>query len=448
MRLTRWLAHPARVIPAVYLAGIAVGTGLLMLPAATADGEKSAPLIHAAFTAVSALCITGLTTVDTATFWSPLGQFFIMALIQVGGFGIVTLASLLTLVATGRISLQGSLIAGEELRTGFGSVMRVPKLIATVMLSAEAVTAAVLTLAFRRHTDGWGSAVWHGIFHSVSAFNNAGFALYSDNLIGFVGDPAIIITICAAIIVGGLGFPVLMEVGRRLFRRERRTARWSAHTRLTILGTISLLVLGAVVFAVAEWNNPRTLGAMPLDHRALAVLAGTVFPRTAGFNHIDYGAASETTIGLYYMLMFIGGGSAGTAGGIKVGTVGIILATVAAELRGENQVVVGSRAIPPAVQRAALAVVILGATVVGLATSFIVVDDRFTLQQVLFETLSAFGTVGLTTGITPLLRPESMVVLMLLMYLGRVGTVSVAAALALRTRHRHYVLPEEQPIVG
>lgn len=448
MRFTRWLSHPVRVLPAVYLVGIAVGTGLLMLPAATADGERPAPLIHAAFTAVSALCITGLTTVDTATFWSPFGQFVIMALIQVGGFGIVTLASLLTLVATGRISLQGSLLAGQELRTGVGAVTRVPKLIALAMLAAEAITAAFLTFAFRPHTDGWAQAAWHGVFHAVSAFNNAGFALFSDNLMGFVGDPAVILPICAAIIVGGLGFPVLFEVGRRLFRRERGTARWSAHTRLTVVGTVGLLLLGAAVFAVAEWNNPRTLGSLPLDDRALAVLAGAVFPRTAGFNHIDYGDASETTIGLYYVLMFIGGGSAGTAGGIKVGTVGIILATVAAELRGEGQVVVGSRAIPAGAQRAALAVVILGATVVGLATSFIVVDERFTLQQVLFETLSAFGTVGLTTGITPQLRPESLVVLMLLMYLGRVGTVSVAAALALRTRHRHYVLPEEQPIVG
>ena len=447
MRLTRWLGHPARVVPSVYLLAIVLGTGLLMLPAAAATGE-SAPLLHASFTAVSAICITGLTTVDTATFWSPFGQFIIMALIQVGGFGIVTLASLLTLLATGRISLQGSLMAGQELRTGFGGVLRIPKMIAAVMLTAEAVTAAVLTFSFRPYTESWASAAWQGAFHAISAFNNAGFALYSDNLMSFVGDPAIIIPICVAVVVGGLGFPVLFEVGRRLLRRDRGSTGWSVNTRLTIAGTLSLLILGATVFALAEWTNPRTLGAMPLDDRALAVLAGAVFPRTAGFNHIDYGAATETTHGLYYLLMFVGGGSAGTAGGIKVGTIGIILATVVAELRGESQVVVGHRAIPAAVQRAALSVVILGAGVVALATLFILVADRFTLQQVLFETISAFGTVGLTTGITPHLRPESAVVLMLLMYLGRVGTVSVAAALALRISHRHYVLPEEQPIVG
>ena len=447
MRLTRWLGHPARVVPSVYLFAIVLGTGLLMLPSATATGD-SAPLIHASFTAVSAICITGLTTVDTATFWSPFGQFIIMALIQVGGFGIVTLASLLTLLATGRISLQGSLLAGQELRTGFGGVLRIPKMIAAVMLTAEAVTAAVLTVSFRPYTESWASAAWQGIFHAISAFNNAGFALYSDNLMRFVGDPAIIVPICVAVVVGGLGFPVLLEVGRRIFRRGNRALGWSTHTRLTVAGTVSLLLLGALVFGIAEWNNPRTIGSMPFDDRALAVLAGAVFPRTAGFNSIDYGQASETTLGLYYLLMFVGGGSAGTAGGIKIGTIGIILATVVAELRGENQVVVGHRAIPASVQRAALAVVMLGSVVVAVATLFIVVDDRFTLQQVLFETISAFGTVGVSTGITPHLRPESLVVLMLLMDLGRVGTVSVAAALALRTHHRHYVLPEEQPIVG
>ncbi|MCC2594344.1 TrkH family potassium uptake protein [Tessaracoccus sp. OS52] len=447
MRLTRWLGHPARVVPVVYLIGITVGTLLLMLPQATTSGE-SAPLLQAAFTAVSAVCITGLTTVDTATFWSPVGQFIIMALIQVGGFGIVALASLLTMVVTGRISLQGAMVAGQELRTGFGSVLRVPRMIAAVMLSAEAVTAVVLTLGFRPHTDSWASAVWQGAFHAVSAFNNAGFALYSDNLMSFVGEPGIIVPICVAVVLGGLGFPVLLEVGRRLLRRAPSNSGWSTQTRLTVAGTVSLLVLGAVVFGLAEWNNPNTIGNMSVQDRSLAVLAGAVFPRTAGFNSIDYGGASESTLGLYYVLMFIGGGSAGTAGGVKVGTIGIILATVVAELRGENQVVVGPRAIPATVQRAALAVVILGSAAVAVATYVIVATENFTLQQVLFETISAFGTVGLTTGITPRLKPESLVILMLLMYLGRVGTVSVAAALALRARHRRYVLPEEQPIVG
>lgn len=446
MQIRRWLGHPARVIPAVYLAGIAAGTGLLMLPVSTAT-QQSPRFIDAAFTSVSAICITGLITVDTPTYWSGFGQFVILALIQVGGFGIVTLATLLTLVATGRVSLRGSLVAGQELhQSSLSDVLRLPRRIAAVMFGAEAITAAALTVAFRPHADSWAQSAWYGVFHAVSAFNNAGFALFSDNLIGFVGDWAIIVPICVAVVVGGIGFPVLLEVGRGWVSRGRSS--WSAHTRLTVYGTAGLLVVGMLVFAAAEWTNPQTLGQLPIGDRILASVAGGVFPRTAGFNSIDYGVANESTIGLYYLLMFVGGGSAGTAGGIKVGTIGIILATVAAELRGENQVVVAHRAIPATIQRSALAVVMLGLGTVALATAFILVDERFTLQQVLFETVSAFGTVGLSTGITPQLHSESLVVLMLLMYLGRVGTISVATALAVRARHRHYLLPEEQSIVG
>ncbi len=424
---------------------MAVGSVLLMLPAAS--NRQATSLVDAAFTSVSAICITGLTTVDTQTHWSPFGQFVIMVLVQVGGFGIVTLASFLTLIATGRISLQGSLLAGKELQQrNLTDVLRVPARIGAVMLAAESVTAVALTLGFRRHTDDWGLAAWYGVFHAVSSFNNAGFALFSDNLIGLAGDPGIIVPICLAVIVGGIGFPVLFELADR--RRPRGPAHWSAHTRLTVYGSLILLGLGILAFGLFEWNNPRTIGALPLGDKLLAALAGGVFPRTAGFNSIDYGAASESTLGLSYVLMFIGGGSAGTAGGVKVGTIGIVIATVLAELRGEDQVVVAHRSVPTMVQRSALAIVLLGMLAVGLGTALIVAFERFSLQQVLFETISAFGTVGQTTGITPHLRPESLVVLMVLMYVGRVGTISVATALAVRARHRHYRLPEEQPIVG
>lgn len=430
----------------MYLAAIMVGTALLMLPVATVT-RRSAEFVDAAFTAVSAICITGLVTVDTSTYWSSFGQVVILLLIQVGGFGIVTLATILTLLATGHLSLHGSLLASQELhQQGLSDALRLPARIAAVMAGAEMLTATVLTLGFRPHTDSWGMAVWYGVFHAISAFNNAGFALFSDNLIGFVGDPAVILPICVAVVVGGLGFPVLFEVSRR-WRHQGRWA-WSAHTRLTVYGTVTLLVGGTLIFALAEWNNPLTLGPMPLGDRLLASLAGGVFPRTAGFNSIDYGVADESTLELYSVLMFIGGGSAGTAGGIKVGTIGIILATVMAELRGEEQVIVAHRALPTAVQRAALTVLTLGIGTVTSATAVIVALEQFSLQQVLFETVSAFGTVGLSMGITADLHPASLVVLMLLMYLGRVGTVSAATALAVRARHRRYLLPEEQPIVG
>ncbi len=443
--LIRWLSHPARVIPAAYLGAIVVGTVLLLLPVSTSSGS-SAPLIHASFTAVSALCITGLTTVDTATFWSPFGQVVIMLLIQVGGYGIVTLATGLTLVATGRVSLHGSLIAGRELRQqSLMASVRLPGRIAAVMFSMEALIALVLTVGFRPRAESWGEAAWWGVFHAISAFNNAGFALFSDNLMGFVGNAAVIVPICVAIVVGGIGFPVISEVGSR---RRWRPEHWSANTRLTVLGTLSLLVVGAVVFGFAEWSNPATLGPLSASEKMVGILGGSVFPRTAGFNAVDYGTVTQATIAIYLILMFVGGGSAGTAGGVKVGTVGILLATIRAEMRGDDQVVVAYRAIPSSVQRSALTVIGLAVLTLALATSYIVFVEPYTVEQVVFETISAFGTVGLSMGITARLREDSLVVLMLLMYLGRVGTISAATALALRNRPRHYRLPEEHPIVG
>lgn len=215
-----------------------------------------------------------------------------------------------------------------------------------------------------------------------------------------------------------------------------------------MVGTIVLLVLGAVVFGLAEWTNPMTLGPMQLHEKLLATLTGSVFPRTAGFNAVDYAHITDSTVGLYYVLMFIGGGSAGTAGGIKIGTLGIIVATVLAEIRGERQVVVAHRAISAGVQRSALTMVVLSSVAVATATVVMLVVEHFTLQELLFEAISAFGTVGLSMGITAKLRPPSLVALMMLMYLGRVGIVSAATAFAVNAHHRRFVLPEEQVIVG
>jgi trk system potassium uptake protein TrkH len=216
------IGHPARIVPLAFLAAITIGTVLLSLPMST-PGPTRPPVLTAAFTSVSAVCVTGLTTVDTATYWSPFGQTVIMGLIQVGGFGIMTLATLLGLLVGGKLRLRSSLVAQAETHTlNIGDVRHVVRRVALTMLAFEAVFAAVLAVRFRaRYDDTWSDAVWHGIFHSVSAFNNAGFALYSDNLIGFVDDAWVMFPICAAVIAGGIGFPVLFEL-----RRRWRTPRW------------------------------------------------------------------------------------------------------------------------------------------------------------------------------------------------------------------------------
>lgn len=446
MAVLRQANNPARVIAVAYLAATIIGTLLLMLPAATNPGQET-DLLTASFHAVSALCITGLSTVDTPKHWSFFGQAVILALIQLGGFGIVALATTLAAVVTGRIGLSSSVAAGSEMHArSVGDAWRLPRKIAVGMLASELVIAVLLTLRFRSYTDNWAEATWSGVFHAVSSFNNAGFSLYSTNLMGFVDDPFIILPICVAIVAGGLGFPVYFELWSR--RRWRRPSGWSVHARITVWGTITLLLAGTALFALFEWNNPATLGELSIGGKILGSLGGGVFPRTAGFNSIDYAVVSEQSIALNYLLMFIGGGSAGTAGGIKVGTFFILFAAIRAEIAGETQTTLAHRSIAHETLRQALTVVLLGVTAVGVAAAILLFDTRFTLSEVLFECISAFGTVGLTMNLTARLPPESLIVLMVLMFLGRVGTISVAAALAKRHKHRRYRLPEERPLVG
>ena len=437
--------HPAQMVPLAFLAAVAVGTVLLYLPMAT-PGPQRPPLLAAAFTSVSAVCVTGLTTVDTATFWSPFGQVVIMALIQVGGFGIMTLATLLSILLGGRVGLRSSLVAQTETHAlNLGDVAQVVRRVAVTMLAFEAVFAVVLTLRFRvAYDDEWGTALWHGVFHAVSAFNNAGFALYSDNLIGFVDDAWIVLPICVAVIAGGIGFPVLFELRRRWCSPRM----WTAHTRITVYGSALLLVLGTVAFTALEWSNPGTLGPLSWPGKLIGGITGGVVPRTAGFNSVDYGQVTPETLAVNYVLMFVGGGSAGTAGGIKVTTFFLLAFVIWSEIRGEPDTTVAHRSISAGTLRQALTVALLAIGVIAVGTMVILVVTDHTLDVVLFEAISAFSTVGLSTGITPQLPPAAQLTLMVLMFVGRVGTITVASALAMKTRHRHYHLPEERPIVG
>ena len=437
--------HPGRIVPVLFSLFLTIGTILLCLPISrTADEPPN--VLAAAFTAVSASCVTGLAVVDTATYWSTFGQFVIMLLIQVGGFGIMTMATLLAILAGGRLGLSTKLVAQSESHaSSMGNVKAILRTIGTTVVLTEAFVALVLAARFYfGYGHSFGSALWQGLFHSVSAFNNAGFALYSDNLMGFNQDIWIIGPICAAIVAGGLGFPVFYE----LYRRWRVPDKWTVHAKVTILGYFSLLFAGCVGFAAFEWNNDGTIGQMSLWGKFVNSLIGGITPRTAGFNAIDYGKATHETLALDDALMFIGGGSAGTAGGIKVGTFILLAFVIWGEIRGEQDVVVGNRQIPRELLRQAVTVVLLAIGVVALGTMALLVLTDHSLDLIAFEAISAFGTVGLSTGITPTLPGAAQLVLMGLMYVGRIGTVTAATALALNTKHRHYRLPEERPIIG
>jgi potassium uptake TrkH family protein len=422
-----------------------VGTVLLSLPVAK-TGPGAAPLLTALFTATSAVCVTGLSTVDTATYWSPFGQTVILALFQVGGFGVMSLGALLGLLVYRRLRLSTRLVAQAETRTlALGEVRSVLWRIGLTVVMFEAVTTIVLSARFwLRYGMHPTTAVWHGLFHSVSAFNNAGFSLNTDSLMGYVADPWVNLPLMLAITIGGLGFPVLLELRRRLTEPRR----WSTHTRITVWGSAILTVGGTVAVLALEWHNPATLGQLDTPAKLLAALFQSVTARTAGFNTLDIGALEPGSLAVLDGLMFIGGGSAGTAGGIKVTTFFLLGFVIWSELRGAPDVNVHRRRLGAGPQRQALTVALLGVAYVGLSTLTLVVLTGYSLDRVLFEAVSAFATVGLSTGITPELDATPQLVLITLMYVGRVGPMTVGAALALRSRRQLYRLPEARPIVG
>jgi len=439
----RLLSHPARLLPVAFLAVVVAGTLLLTLPVSRTN-ESGTPGMTAAFTSVGALT-GGLPIVDTGTYWTPFGQLVILLLIQIGGFGIMTLATSLALLVNHRLGLRTTLVAQAETSVNLGDVRHIVRRIVMMTLVIEAVTALVLTLRYwLGYDDPFGRALWHGVFHSVSAFNNAGFSLDSTSLMGFAGDAWVIVPICVAAILGGLGFPVLVE----LMRRARRPREWTVHTRLTVYGSAVLLVFGALMFLGFEWSNDATIGQFGPGGKLLAALAGTVMPRTAGFNSVDYGSVQPETLAVTDGLMFIGGGSASTAGGIKVSTFFLLAFVIWAEVRGERDVNVGPRRISSATQRQALTVALLSLGVIAVGTTILLPLTDRAFDAVVFESISAFSTVGLTTGITPDLSNSAQVVVMVLMFIGRVGPITAASALALRSRRRLYQLPEERPIVG
>lgn len=443
--MPRALLHPARLVAVSFAAAILVGSLLLMLPSAT-EGPGGASFLTAAFTSTSAICVTGLIVVDTPTYWSHFGQVVILALIQIGGFGIMTLGSMLALLVARRLGIRGRLLAQTE--TGalqLGDVRRIVLGVLGFTVLFEVVAAVVLALRLGISYDyPAGSAIYRGAFHAVSAFNNAGFALWSDSITGFVTDGWICLPIAFAVIAGGLGFPVWLELRRGLARPRS----WSLHTKLTVLMTLTLLAAGFGAVLGFEWEGAGTLAPLDVPGKLLASFFQGVMPRTAGFNSLDYGAMEDETLLVTDALMFAGAGSASTAGGIKVTTLALLALVVWAEIRGEPEVNAFGRRIPGHAQRQALAVALIALAAVALCTLVLVAVSPATVSASVFEAVSAFGTVGLSTGITGDLPSSGKVALIVLMFLGRVGPHALGTALALRERERRFRYAEERPIIG
>ncbi|MFC0526549.1 TrkH family potassium uptake protein [Phytohabitans kaempferiae] len=445
--MRRTLQHPARIVPLAFLGAIALGTVLLMLPVSR-EGAGAPSFMTALFTSASAICTTGMSPVDAATYWSDFGHVMIALLTQVGGYGIATMATLLGLLVSQRLGLRSRLMTRVETSSSLalGDIRGVLVLAAVVMFASEAVIATILALRLWLTYDvPLGSAIWEGSFNAIQAFNNSGFSLRSDGLFGFVGDWWICVPLTLGVIVGGIGVPVLYEI----LRQTRRPSAWSTHTRLTVWGSLALLVVGFGAVLAFEWGNPGTLGPLGVVEKVLAAFVQGTIPRSGGFNTVSYGAMDADTSAIITGLMFIGGGSASTAGGIKVTTFFLLAYVIWNEVRGERDVVVGRRRIAESTQRQATTVALLGvATVASGTLVLLALSPSATLDKALFEVASAFSTAGLTTGLTATLDTPGQLALIVLMFIGRVGPIAVAAALALNTRHRLYRYPEERPIVG
>lgn len=445
------IRNPAQLVVGAFSAFILFGTALLWLPI-SADGPGHVGLEDALFTSTSAVTVTGLASIDISRF-SIFGELVIMILIQIGGFGIMTIGSVLAIVASHRVGLRQRMLAQAEIgAVDMGDLRRLILAIAKITIAVESVLAVILFLRFWQggYEDGPIASAYSGIFHSISAFNNAGFSLYSDSLARFVTDPVVVLSVSLGFIVGGFGFPILVEFWRRAaqLRKDSRRSHWTLHTKITLLATGALLVFGPLVVMTFEWTNPATLGPLDTVDKVLTGWFQGVTPRTAGFNTIDIGSMNEPTLLVITTLMFIGAGPASTAGGIKVTTFAVLGFVLWSEVRGNTDMNVFRRRLPANLIRQALTIALLAIGLVVGATLVMMSVEDLPLTPALFEITSAFGTVGLSTGVTGGLGLSGHLLLVVVMLAGRVGPVTFVTALALRERIPAYRYPEERPIIG
>lgn len=443
-RITGTFRTPAQLVLSAFVGLITVGTLLLRLPIAVDAGVAHPGWLHSLFWSTSATTVTGLGTTDVADF-SLFGELVLLGLVQLGGFGIMTIGSVVALITFRRVGLRQRMLAQAEIgAVDIGELRSLIGSIARITIVVEASLALILFARLAAHDDiSVGRAAYSGIFHGISAFNNAGISLASDSLTRFVTDPLVVFPVTLTFIVGGLGFPILVEIRRRSRRRG-----WSLHARMTLLATAVLLVVGPVTVLAAEWTNVGTLGDLGVWDKIQAAWFQGTTPRTAGFNTVPIGELREPTLSVMTALMFIGAGPASTSGGIKVTTFAVLGYAMWAEVRGDTDVNAFGRRLPPRLIRQAATIAFLSIGLVFATAVALESMSSYGFTQVLFEAASAFGTVGLSTGITGDLPAAGQLLLVVVMLAGRVGPVTFVTALAFRQRSRAYRLPEERPIIG
>lgn len=436
----------AQAIALSYATAIALATALLYLPFSQAPGQRLT-LLEALFTATSAICVTGLTVVDTGTAFSPFGKVLLMLLIQAGGLGFITLGTMLALATGRRVGVAQRLRLQAQISAlAPAGVVRLLRAIMVLVAACVGLGTLLLLGRFAPHY-GLGEGLFYALFHSISAFNNAGFSLYPDSLARYASDPLISLTVTGLVIVGGLGFIVIVELIR--YARTPHPPPLSLHSKIALVVTAGLLLTATLMILALEWHNPATLGALSGPHKLLAALFQAATPRTAGFSTLDYGAMHPATQLFTMLLMFIGGNPGSTAGGIKTVTFFVLVGSAWSLLRSRTELALFHRRIAvTTVLRAGvialLSVLLLGAAVTALLLS----APHLSPLALAFEAVSAFGTVGLSLGVTTELTELGKAVLIALMYLGRVGLFTFALALVSHEADKPLKYPAEDVVIG
>lgn len=442
----RWAPTAAQIVVLSFLAAIALGAAVLAHPVCHTGARHA--FLDDLFTATSAVCVTGLATVDVSRTYTPVGHAVLIALMELGGLGYMTLFSIGLMLAGKRLSLRDRLNLQEATeQPGLEGLLAHVSGIIRLMLAAEALGAAVLATQTVPEF-GWGRGLFVAVFFAVASPTNSGFSVFPDNVMRWQHNPVVLLTLVALLVFGGLGYNVLRELMNRYVWRKPPQVRWNPLIRIVLWTTLVLLVVPTVALWWLEHRNPLTLGAMGASDQWLNALFTAAQTRTAGFNSVDIAAMTRPSQLLMVPLMFVGTGPGGTGGGLKITTLVVLLATVAAAVRGSEDVVMPflRRRVSPDVARKAVAAMMLSVLLLATVVTLIADVEAFPLLDIIFEVTSAFGTAGLSLGITPRLHDSSKLLLIVTMFAGRVGLLTLALAMV-PNPHRTTVRYAEEPLL-
>lgn len=445
LKMKRMKLSPHQIILGGFMILIFAGALLLALPVSSSTGQ-SIHVLDALFTSTSAVCVTGLVVLDTGTDFSVFGQVVIMLLIQVGGLGFMTYGVMIAIMLGKKIGLKSRMIVQESTKSMTGQgIVRLVLGILLIALVTEAAATIILTLRWYVKM-GLTDAFYNALFHSISAFNNAGFALWSDSVSQYVGDPTVNIILSSLFIIGGLGFTVLLDL-----YNKKNWRQLSLHTKIVLITSVVLSIAGFVFIFLVELLNPDTFGSLTWGERIWAAYFQSVTPRTAGFNSIDIGNMMVASQFVIIVFMFIGASTGGTGGGIKTNTFVVLMMSVWSIIKGKQDAEIFKRRISNDVVLRALAVILISMAIILLVTLMLTLTEHGhhdDFLDFLFEATSAFGTVGLSLGLTPELSTAGKLVIIVAMFIGRLGPLTLAFALAQKSSRSQIRYAEEKVLIG